>query len=967
MIAPASRLRLDAVTASPTELLRRLRHRRRIVALTGAWHHGEALIAFDPDRELGADEDPFGICDVDPAPADGTFGGGWLGVWGHRLGRRLEEIGPEPSRPHPQPDHVLAHYRHVLRRTRGVWWAESLDDPETLAVWVADLAEVLAAPSPPVGSASPPPPVGPASPPPVEPASPSPPVEPVRASYEPDRVETTATPNAHSFTPFRSVPGSDAHEAGVARVLEHIVAGDIFQANYCQRLESRFTGDPLDAFCDGVEALAPAYAAYVGWDEGAVVSLSPELFLRRTGREVLTSPIKGTAPLSADPAELVASAKDRAENVMIVDLMRNDLGRVCEPGSVRVPAMARAERHSVWHLVSDVVGHLQPGLTDTDLLRATFPPGSVTGAPKVRAMQVVADLEATAREAYTGAIGHLSPHAGLELNVAIRTLEFARDGDGWVAWLGVGGGIVADSVPTLEQAECLVKAEPILAAVGARLGDGPLPAGPKPAATDQSSLPEAQKSPGPSFPGARVPASVEGHPAVFETVLVVDSHPVDLDAHLARLDASVRALHDTSVRAGLESAVAAKVAGSAGRQRLRIDAVPTAPSEVAVTLAIAQLREEPTQWELDVQVLPGGLGAHKWADREVLGPHVPGRDRLLVDPDGSVLETGRGSLFIVLDDGVHTPPLDGRILPGTERARVIGRLRAVGIGVHQRRLTTADLSSASEVFLTNSLRGVVPVTACPGVGRWEPGPVAELAGAPSSSVEQDARGTSRPSELAGDLSSSVEQGARGTSRPLSKPPYPARVLFVDNYDSFVHNLVQYAGELGAQTEVVRNDAADVDALVERFAAGELTHLVISPGPGTPQEAGISAELIRRVGTTTPTLGVCLGHQVIGEVYGARVVRAPEVVHGKPSLVHHHGDGVFADLPSPLTCARYHSLVIAPESVPAELLVTARTASGVIMGVRHRTHPVEGVQMHPESILTHRGHDMLTNFLLFRRH
>ncbi|WP_370636167.1 aminodeoxychorismate/anthranilate synthase component II [Aeromicrobium sp. Leaf350] len=207
---------------------------------------------------------------------------------------------------------------------------------------------------------------------------------------------------------------------------------------------------------------------------------------------------------------------------------------------------------------------------------------------------------------------------------------------------------------------------------------------------------------------------------------------------------------------------------------------------------------------------------------------------------------------------------------------------------------------------------------------------------------------------------------------MAEAPQPpradaARVLFVDNYDSFVYNLVQYVGELGAEAEVVRNDRGDVSDLVARRLAGEFTHLVVSPGPGAPSEAGISAELVRRLGPSTPTLGVCLGHQVIGEVYGGRVVRAPEVVHGKPSLVHHAGAGVLAGLPSPLTCARYHSLVIDPDSLPPQLEVTARTASGVIMGVRHRTHPVEGVQMHPESILTHRGHDMLATFLAGASH
>src|SRR5690606_6868614 len=142
------------------------------------------------------------------------------------------------------------------------------------------------------------------------------------------------------------------------RALDHIAAGDIFQVNLCARLEADFGGDPLDAFCAGVERLSPAYAGFVSSPEGALASFSPELFLRRTGNEVLTSPIKGTAPLSADPRELQASAKNRAENTMIVDLMRNDLGRIAVPGSVRVPALNRLEKHSVWHLVSDVIGHL---------------------------------------------------------------------------------------------------------------------------------------------------------------------------------------------------------------------------------------------------------------------------------------------------------------------------------------------------------------------------------------------------------------------------------------------------------------------------------------------------------------------------------------------------------------------------------------------------------------------------------
>jgi anthranilate synthase component 2 len=185
-----------------------------------------------------------------------------------------------------------------------------------------------------------------------------------------------------------------------------------------------------------------------------------------------------------------------------------------------------------------------------------------------------------------------------------------------------------------------------------------------------------------------------------------------------------------------------------------------------------------------------------------------------------------------------------------------------------------------------------------------------------------------------------------------------RVLVVDNYDSFTYNLVQYLGELGEDPEVVRNDALTLAEVASRSPLG----VVISPGPCTPAEAGISTDLVRELGPAVPVLGVCLGHQCIGEAYGADIVRAPQVMHGKVSEIHHDGKGVFAGMPSPFRATRYHSLVIDPRSVPGSLEVTARTADGVIMGVRHREHPVEGVQFHPESILTEEGHLLLRNFL-----
>jgi len=186
-----------------------------------------------------------------------------------------------------------------------------------------------------------------------------------------------------------------------------------------------------------------------------------------------------------------------------------------------------------------------------------------------------------------------------------------------------------------------------------------------------------------------------------------------------------------------------------------------------------------------------------------------------------------------------------------------------------------------------------------------------------------------------------------------------RVVVVDNYDSFVYNIVQYLGELGAEPIVVRNDALDLDGI----RALEPRALLISPGPGNPSDAGISSAAIAELGGEgLPVLGVCLGHQCIGEVFGGSVVRAPEIVHGKTSSIHHRNVGVLAGLTDPFTATRYHSLVVDADCVPDALEVTAWTADGLIMALRHRTLPIEGVQFHPESILTTVGHQILGNFL-----
>ena len=188
------------------------------------------------------------------------------------------------------------------------------------------------------------------------------------------------------------------------------------------------------------------------------------------------------------------------------------------------------------------------------------------------------------------------------------------------------------------------------------------------------------------------------------------------------------------------------------------------------------------------------------------------------------------------------------------------------------------------------------------------------------------------------------------------------LLMIDNYDSFTYNLVQYFGELGQEVQVYRNDEIDL----ERIAQLKPDHIVISPGPCTPNEAGVSVPVIKQFAGKIPILGVCLGHQSIGQAFGGKIVHAKQLMHGKTSEIHHKDVGVFAGLPSPFTATRYHSLVIERESIPDCLEITAWTDDGEIMGVRHKTLAVEGVQFHPESILTEHGHAMLENFLATKR-
>jgi para-aminobenzoate synthetase / 4-amino-4-deoxychorismate lyase len=637
----------------------------RPFALAGDWAGGGALVGSEPLVVAGAEEDPFALLDRQPRVeiADGSapneaVGGGWFGYLGYNLGARLERFPPPPPRHVPLPDFALAFYDHLLHLdARGRWWFEALRTDER--------ADELAAR-----------------------------LELLRARLAEGVRERPVW--VDSFQP--APPGGAGHITAIDQCRERIAAGEIFQANLCLRLEAEWKGDPLDLFARTAGTLEPRHAGVVAGPWGAVCSLSPELFLRRRGREVTTEPIKGTAPRvlaagregtrAADArAALAASVKDRAENVMIVDLMRNDLGRVCEYGSIEVPTLNEPRpAPGVWHLVSTVRGRLRADAGDADLLRASFPPGSVTGAPKIQAMRVIAELEAGGREAYTGAVGYASPVAGLELNVAIRTLELR----GERIWMGAGGGIVADSVAASELEECFVKARPVIAAAGARLIEEPrvTRVAPVPALAGEADRPD--------------PAL-----GVFETVLVRGGVPVELRAHLARLERSASALFGATLPEDLAARVLA-AAAAAPLQRLRIVALPDAARPgIRIELDAKPLAAEPTPDPvvLAPAVLPGGLGAHKWRDRRLLDELAERLDAvpLIVDLDGDVLEAAYANVFVVEGTHLVTPPLDGRQLPGTVRARVLALHPA-----REERLTLDRIAAADELLLASSIRGIHP-------------------------------------------------------------------------------------------------------------------------------------------------------------------------------------------------------------------------------------------------------------------
>jgi para-aminobenzoate synthetase/4-amino-4-deoxychorismate lyase len=467
----------------------------------------------------------------------------------------------------------------------------------------------------------------------------------------------------------------DPHLQAIERCMTHIRAGDIFQVNVALRLQAEFTGSAVDLFSDVADRLQPAYASYVDTGNSILAGFSPELFLRRAGRTVTTSPIKGTRPRvgrdDAREAEILRnSTKDAAENVMIVDLMRNDLGRVCAPDTVTVPKLLEIQQHpGVWHLVSTVTGELPDAKNDADLLDATFPPGSVTGAPKSRAMELIDEHERHERAAFSGSVGISGPEYGAEFNVVIRSFEIS--GDRISLW--AGGGITVDSVPIEEWRECLTKADPVLTAAGFRLA-------PISYAT----------------PDAVVPDISAG---LLETVLVRDGQPVALADHLARLERSCREVYGWAPPPDLAARVAAAAAGH-DRARLRIVA---SDGELAVTVSPLI---GPTGIDRLVSVQrPAGIWRHKYADRNYfeLAEKRTG-DALPLFTDGEfALETSRGNVFAVENDALITPPLTDAILPGITRRLILDAAFDIGVPVLIEPLSLDRIHSCDGLFTTSAI------------------------------------------------------------------------------------------------------------------------------------------------------------------------------------------------------------------------------------------------------------------------
>ncbi|HEY2009227.1 MAG TPA: aminodeoxychorismate synthase component I [Rhizomicrobium sp.] len=450
-----------------------------------------------------------------------------------------------------------------------------------------------------------------------------------------------------------------AYGARFAKVKAYIAAGDIYQANLSFRARFPFLGDAHALYESLCAASAAPHCGFVDDGERQIVSLSPELFFELTANGAMTArPMKGTLARGGDEAgervRLADSAKDRAENLMIVDLIRNDLGRIAEVGSVEVGDLFKVETYPTLHaMVSTVQAQKRADAGIADILRALFPCGSVTGAPKIRAMEILRELETSRRGAYCGAVGHFAPDGSARFNVAIRTLTIA----GSQGELGIGGGVVQDSQMTSEYAECMVKAR--------------------------------------FFEAARKPL------LLIET-LRHENGFVRLKQHLARMQASALALGFPFDQEAARVALDAAIQGRAGASRVRLML-----DEAGQHLATAHdLPSNPPHWTYRISPVPTQSGdlllRHKTSWRELYDRDHPGCDEIVFRNErGELTEGARSNIFIRRDGVLLTPPLTAGLLPGILRAELIARGEA-----REAILTPDDLRG--EIWLGNSLRGLIP-------------------------------------------------------------------------------------------------------------------------------------------------------------------------------------------------------------------------------------------------------------------
>ncbi len=445
--------RYSFLTADPARVVRSKGSLTEIGGPGGAW----TPVAADPLAAVRELLEPFAAEPVSGLP---PFQGGAAGYIGYDYGAVLERLPAARYDDLAIPDVVLGIYDWVIAwdHRLGTAWIVSTGQPETggaravrAAERLAMVRERLRGPARPAPRAA------------AHPRAPSPVAE--APSYPVLGVEGAVPVGLRSTFTHRG------YLDAVTRVRDYIVAGDIFQANLSQRFQAPLTEPPFDLYVRLRRGNPAAFAAYGDFGELCVLSASPERFLRldQNGRHVETRPIKGTRPRGLGPMHdaalgraLAESDKDRAENVMIVDLLRNDLSRVCRPGTVRVPELFALEQHpTVHHLVSTVVGELDPAADAIALLRAAFPGGSITGAPKVRAMEIIAELEPSRRGVYCGSVGYLSTTGAMDTSIVIRTYLALRGR----VYFQAGGGIVADSDPELEYRETLDKARALIGAL----------------------------------------------------------------------------------------------------------------------------------------------------------------------------------------------------------------------------------------------------------------------------------------------------------------------------------------------------------------------------------------------------------------------------------------------------------------------------------------------------------------------